>query len=196
MTRTAGTKTTGRKTAGRRVKSPAKAAELELRKAAIEAAADAVDQDAPDFHAFLARWSGRYSDGNLIRLWVQCPRAVPSLHKYGTWQAMGRQVKAGQKAILLVQPRTHVDPDKATPENPDGRVIHGAQWVALFDISQTEEIDEFTEVLPEGVTPEMAAEVRRLRAEAIKHHPDHGGDQDVFVAAWAAYEAARAVLKG
>jgi hypothetical protein len=197
MTRTTGTKakTTARKPAGRK-KSPAKAAELELRKATIETAAEAVDQNAPDFHEFLARWGTRYSVSNLVRLWVQCPQAVPSLHKYGTWQAMGRQVKAGEKAILLVQPRTHTDPDKATPENPDGKVIHGAQWVALFDISQTEEIGEFTEVLPEGVTPAMVTEVARLRAEAIELHPDHGGEQAKFVTAWAAYEAARALVKG
>jgi hypothetical protein len=181
-----GAKTGARKPARR--KSPAKAAELELRKATIQAAADAVDQDAPDFAEFCARWAGRYSDSNLARLWVQCPRAVPSLHKYGTWVAMGRQPKLGSKAILLVQPHTHTDEDKVTVDNPDGKVIHGSAWVALFDISQTGEA---------GDHAEADAELARLRAAAIAVHPDtEGGDTAAFVTAWAAYEAARAVLKG
>jgi hypothetical protein len=176
----------------------ARQAALEMRKASIEAAAEAVDFDSPGWRAFSALWGDRYKGANLARLFVQCPGATPRLHKYETWLGMGRQVRqgVGVKAILLRIPRTHNDPDKITERNPDGEVFTGAPWMALFDISQTEEIDGFTDSAPESAGPELVDEVRRLRQEAIALHPEaDGGDAEKFKVAWAAYEAAKTLLK-
>ena len=135
---------------------------IAARKAEIEQAAEDVQDDAPDFLAFLAGWGDRYNHNNLRRLWVQAPRAT-CLHKYGTWQGMGRQVRKGETAILLMQPRTSTDPDRATPDNPEGRIFHGASWMALFDYAQTDAIGEFTDQAAPDADPGLVAEVKRLR---------------------------------
>jgi hypothetical protein len=179
----------------RRKMSDARREELEARRNEIELAAEKVDQEAPDFSAFLARWGNRYGVNNLCRLWVQAPRAT-ILHKYGTWQAMGRQVRRGETAIMLKHPRTSSDPDRVTPENPNGEVFHGASWMGLFDFAQTEPIGEFTEKARADADPALAAEVKRLRLAAAELHPDRGGTVEKFTAAWALYEAAKARLDG
>ena len=174
------------------------------RQAEVELAAAAVDDEAPDYAAFLARWVplGIYAEANLQRLFVQCPGARPRLHKFGTWRAMGRQVRPGQKAIWLRIRITGHDDDKITPENPTGEVFRAAPWCALFDISQTGEIgEEWTETAPDDADPADLAEVQRLRAEAVKLHPDTTGDSSqeaarAFSAAWDRYEAARAGMAG
>lgn len=167
--------------------------QLEARKAGIEQAAESVSDDAPDFAAFLARWGSRYNVNNLRRLWVQAPRAT-CLHKYGTWQAMGRQVRRGESAILLMHPRTSTDPERISPDNPDGRVFHGASWMSLFDYAQTEPVGEFTEGDGEA-DPGLIAEAKRLKMEAAALHPDRGGDAQQFMAAWARYEAVAEQIK-
>jgi hypothetical protein len=182
-------------------------AEVEARRAAIQLAADAINDEAPDFKAFLARWGNRYAENNLRRLWVQCPRAT-CLHMLPTWRGMGRKVRAGQKAIWLQIPRTSTDPDKVTPENPTGEVFHGAAWTALFDFSQTDGVGDFTDPVPRDAAPGLADEVKRLRTAALAEHPDvaapnTGPDDEAFQAAcekfataWKRYEDARDRLKG
>ena len=164
------------------------------RKAEIELAVQVIDDDAPDFRAFLARWAGRYNENNLRRLWVQAPRAT-CLHKFGTWRGMGRQVRKGESAIWLMTPRVSTDPDRITPDNPAGEVFHGASWCALFDYAQTDVIGEFTEDADAGTDPYLVAEVKRLRMAAAHAHPDMGGTAAEFMAAWALYEAAKKRLK-
>ena len=178
-----------------RRKSPERQAQLEARKAEIERAAEAIDDDDPDFVAFLARWGDRYGENNLRRLWVQYPRAT-CLHKFPTWQGMGRQVRRGETAILLMHPRTATDPERVSPENPNGEVFKGASWMALFDFAQTDPIGEFTERAPADADPHLVAEVKRLRQEACQLHPDAGGEHEAFVTAWLKYEAAKARLDG
>ena len=114
-----------------------------------------------------ARWGDRYNVNNLRRLWVQAPRAT-CLHKFNTWQGMGRQVRKGEHAILLMHPRTGTDPEKATADNPDGTVFYGASWMALFDYAQTDPIGEFTEQAGPDATPDQVAEVKRLRMHAAE----------------------------
>ena len=179
----------------RRKPSAAQQEKTAARKAEIELAAEAIQDDAPDFRAFLARWGDRYNENNLRRLWVQAPRAT-CLHKFSTWRGMGRQVRKGETAILLMHPRTGTDPERATADNPDGTVFYGASWMALFDFAQTDPIGEFTEQTGPDATPDQVAEVKRLRMQAADLHPDRGGDPDVFMAAWARYEAARDRLNG
>lgn len=179
----------------RRRQSAKRQEETAAHEAAIELAAEAVQDDAPDFVAFLARWEDRYNINNLRRLWVQAPGAT-QLHKYGTWQGMGRQVRKGEHAILLMQPRTGIDPERITASNPEGKVFYGASWMALFDYAQTDSIGEFTDTAGPDATPDQVAEVKRLRAEAVSLHPDRGGDPADFMAAWARYEVARDRLAG
>jgi hypothetical protein len=177
----------------RRQPSAARQEELTARKAEIERAAESVDDDAPDFAAFLARWGGRYAESNLRRLWVQCPRAT-CLHKFPTWRAMGRQVRRGETAILLMIPRTGFDAERITPDNPTGEVFYGASWMALFDYSQTDPIGDFADAAGPDADPDLVAEVKRLRQAAADAHPDRGGTPEQFMAAWARYEAAKARL--
>lgn len=178
----------------------------DARKAEIELAVENIDEDAPDFRAFLARWGDRYNYNNLCRLWVQAPRAT-CLHKFPTWQGMGRQVRKGERAILLMQPRTSTDPDRATPENPRGEVFHGASWMALFDYAQTDGVDDFTDRAPADADPDLVAEVKRLRTAALAEHPDVVApnttpDDPAFLAAcekfsvaWKRYEDAKTRLQ-
>ena len=177
----------------RRKPSAAQQEKAAARKAEIELAAEAVQDDAPDFVAFLARWGDRYNHNNLRRLWVQAPRAT-CLHKFSTWRSMGRQVRKGETAILLMHPRTGTDPERATADNPDGKVFYGASWMALFDYAQTDPIGEFTDQAAADADPDLVAEVKRLRMEAADAHPDRGGTAAGFMAAWARYEAAKARL--
>lgn len=166
----------------------------EDRKAQVELAVTMINDDAPDFGLFLHRWGSRYNENNLRRLWVQAPNAT-ALHKFGTWRGMGRQVRKGEHAILLMQPRNGFDADKITPANPEGKVFYGASWMALFDFAQTDPIGDFTETAPDA-DPDRLAEVKRLRMAAVALHPDVTGQDTAkdFMAAWAAYETAKAQL--
>jgi hypothetical protein len=180
----------GKTVTRRRKPSAAKQAEVAARKADIELAAAAADRSTSDVQAFLARWGDRYSENNLIRLWIQCPGAT-QLHKFEGWFKYGRKVRAGTTAILLRQPHVSRDADKVTPDNPKGEVFHGAPWMALFDFSQTDPIDGHTDTGP-GTTAAERAELGRLRAEALAVHPDTpDGTAALFQSAWAVYEARR-----
>jgi len=107
---------------------------------------------------------------------------------------MGRQVRKGEHAILLMHPRTSTDPDRVSPENPDGRVFHGASWMALFDFAQTDAVGEFTEGDREADAA-LIAEAKRLKMEAASLHPDRGGDPAEFMAEWARYEVVAEQIK-
>ena len=164
------------------------------RQAEVELATAGIDDDAPDYLAFLNRWQDRYADANLARLWVQAPNAT-ILHKFGTWRGMGRQVRKGEHAIWLRIPHNGFDEDKITEANPDGRVFHGAPWLGMFGYAQTEALGDFAETAPDA-DPADLAEVKRLRMAAVKLHPDTTGQDTTaeFVAAWARYEAAKSRL--
>ena len=185
---------TATKPRGRRSTRRGPSPQTEARQAEVELAASAVDGEAPDYLLFLHRWSGRYAETNLARLWVQAPGAT-ILHKFGTWRGMGRQVRTGEHAIWLRIPHTSRDEDKITPDNPSGEVFHGAPWMGLFDYAQTELIGDFAETAPDA-NPDLLAEVKRLRFAATRLHPDMTG-QDTgpeFMAAWSLYESAKARL--
>ena len=185
---------TGRKTS-KTHRGPSQA--TQDRQAQIELAVKTIDDDEPDFALFLARWADRYAERNLRRLWVQCPTAT-ALHKFNTWRGMGRQVRRGEHAILLMQPRVDYDAEQVTPDNPNGEVFHGASWMALFDFAQTDPIGDYAEEAGPDADPDLVAEVKRLRMAAADLHPDRTGQDTAaqFMAAWARYEAAKARLTG
>lgn len=83
----------------------------------------------------------RYSFGNIMLIAAQCPDAR-RVAGYRTWQQLGRQVKHGEKGILIFAPmylKNRADdpsPDSLDGDEPDKllrfRVVH------VFDVSQTE----------------------------------------------------------
>lgn len=160
------------------------------RVAGIIKLADAVNEEASDYLEFLRRWGDRYSPRNCALLWVQCPGAT-SLHKYETWLRAGLKVRGGEKAIKLYQPRSRFNPAKVTAQNLDGEEVTGVTMVSLFDISQCDLLE------PVAIDdPDVLAEVKRLRFEAVQlhpdKHPDDPGAHEAFKAAWAKYEQAKA----
>jgi len=92
----------------------------------------------------------RYSFGNVLLIAAQSPDAR-RVAGYRTWQQLGRQVKHGEKGILIFAPmflKNRTDessPETSTGDEPDKqlrfRVVH------VFDVSQTE-----GEPLPEHAT--------------------------------------------
>ncbi|MCO6439381.1 MAG: ImmA/IrrE family metallo-endopeptidase [Phycisphaerae bacterium] len=99
--------------------------------------------------ATIARFH-RYSFGNIMLIASQRPDAT-HVAGYRKWQQLGRQVKHGEKGILIFAPmflKNRADespPETSTPDEPDKllrfRVVH------VFDVSQTE-----GEALPEHAT--------------------------------------------
>ena len=113
-------------------------------------ARDAVDEAArkvqiinlndPAVKAFMARWAGRYSENNCLLLYVQKPDAE-QLHTYRGWANEGRQVRSGERAIVLLAPRVR------EVKNADGDTTE-EKWIrpiALFDIAQTDAVADETE---------------------------------------------------
>jgi hypothetical protein len=90
--------------------------------------------------AAMARFH-RYSFGNVLMIAAQRPDAI-RVAGYRTWQRLGRQVKEGEKGILIFAPmllKNRVSDSPSQPSNVDEpekllrfRVVH------VFDVSQTE----------------------------------------------------------
>ncbi len=81
----------------------------------------------------------RYSFGNLMLLLVQCPQAQ-HVAGYRAWQAKGRQVRKGERAIRILGTGTvkvSTEQDEET-----GEVVEGRRRVffpvSVFDIAQTD----------------------------------------------------------
>jgi DNA primase len=116
----------------------AKLAELH---ATLEAgvAALASTEDWTAWLSFAGRFR-RYSFNNQILIMVQCPEAT-HVAGYRAWQAMGRQVRKGEKAISILAPITRkiAEDDETRPVEQRGRtIVVGFRGASVFDISQTE----------------------------------------------------------
>jgi len=78
-----------------------------------------------------------YSAGNVMLILAQCPTAS-RVAGYRVWQAMGRQVRKGEKGIAILAPvtfrRRTTDDDG---EETDVRGVRGFRPVFVFDIAQT-----------------------------------------------------------
>ena len=127
---------------------------------------------------------GKYSLNNQLWLMLQ----MPSVSKVGTfkqWQAQGRTIKAGEKAIHLLAPITIVDKDDK--KNSDDKtptvanavsakpkkervIVVGFRSIPVFDISQTDgpELPKPIEV-PEKTVPDYDKKVAGLMALAQKN---------------------------
>lgn len=95
-----------------------------------------------------------YSFGNALLILFQCPHAT-NVAGYGTWKELGRQVKKGEKGIMILAPcnfgatleREKIDPlTGQTLYGPDGNPLTEKVKIApnrfkiahVFDLSQTE----------------------------------------------------------
>jgi antirestriction protein ArdC len=103
----------------------------------------------------------RYSANNVFLIMLQRPDAT-RVAGYRAWQALGRQVRKGEKGILILAPckfrRTWTDEESGEELSMTG--IRGFTTTHVFDISQTDG-EEIPDVLPEllaGEAPEGAWE--------------------------------------
>jgi antirestriction protein ArdC len=132
------------------------AAEIEasVRRLAQETDAQRREQEVATYLAAMGRFH-RYSVGNRILIGMQRPEAT-YVAGYRTWQELGRQVRRGEKGILIlvpyrVKPRRR-DGEEGEEEQPEPEVLRfGTGYV--FDVAQTD-----GEPLP--ATPEYRPEAR------------------------------------
>lgn len=97
--------------------------------------------ESPEFEDFSKSFE-RYSVRNQILLLTQMPTATQVMG-YRAWQAEGRVVRKGEKALMIFGP----SPSKVVTEEKNGveseRTIKLAPpVVSVFDISQTEPIED------------------------------------------------------
>ncbi len=89
-----------------------------------------------------------YSSNNTLLITTQYPEAR-KVAGFKAWQALGRHVKKGEKAIWIIAPIVSKQrapklslQEKTPPEGEDStRTIRGFRYVPVFDISQTEGAD-------------------------------------------------------
>lgn len=95
----------------------------------------------------LANQMHHYSFGNLLLIAAQRSDAT-MVAGYRKWQALGRQVRRGEKSIRILAPMVVRKRDEATDE--DARAVVGFRGVGVFDVAQTD-----GEPLPEPVVPTL-----------------------------------------
>lgn len=121
----------------------------EARKAEMEALhqqlAEGVEalRNSETWRAYLrfCRTFHRYSFGNLLLIFMQCPEAT-MVAGYRAWQAKGRQVRKGERGLRIIGTGT-VPVDQTDEET--GEVVEGRRRVffpvSVFDVSQTDPIE-------------------------------------------------------
>jgi antirestriction protein ArdC len=80
-----------------------------------------------------------YSVTNVMLILKQRPQAQ-RVAGYKTWQSFGRQVKHGEKGIMIIAPqfRKLTDKTKDPAEGDDTRSVAGYRAVYVWDLAQTE----------------------------------------------------------
>lgn len=85
----------------------------------------------------------RYSGVNVVNLWVATQTrgfSSPQFASYKQWQAIGGQVRKGEKSELVVFYRSFdVDPDPSQPDDDGKRRVARASYV--FNIDQVDGVD-------------------------------------------------------
>lgn len=113
--------------------------------------------DSAEWIAYLRFMSAfrRYSFANMLLIAMQCPHAT-RVAGFRKWQALGRQVRTGEKAIKILgystKKVTTTDPD--TGEDVEDRVPR-FPVLSVFDVSQTDgdPLPSVTYELPTGEGP-------------------------------------------
>ncbi len=107
----------------------------------------------------------RYSFKNVVMILGQCPHAT-RIAGYRAWQALGRQVRKGEKAIAILAPILRKIEDDATGE--ETRRLTGFKGSSVFDFSQTEG-DELPEIYT-SLQGDDAGLLKQLEHFAMSHN--------------------------
>lgn len=86
----------------------------------------------------VAKQFHRYSFGNQVLIAMQFPDAK-EIAGYRSWQALGRQVRKGEKGIRILAPMKFAAKERDDGSERPGRVLFRA--VSVFDVSQTDLFD-------------------------------------------------------
>ncbi|QEG25162.1 ArdC-like ssDNA-binding domain-containing protein [Mariniblastus fucicola] len=93
--------------------------------------------------SFRQNFQHHYSFRNLFLIFSQCPEAR-MIAGYRKWQAIGRQVKKGERSIAILAPMLKKD------EQTGDQKLIGYRSVSVFDIGQT--VGEEIPAMPEART--------------------------------------------
>lgn len=106
-----------------------------------------------------------YSLGNLLLIAAQCPTAT-QVAGFRAWQALGRQVRKGERSIGILAPMTFAPKgddesgekstgEKATEGGRPVRKVRGWRRVSVFDVAQTdgEALPQMAPAVIEGEAP-------------------------------------------
>ncbi len=97
--------------------------------------------DGASFRAYLATLARfpAYSARNVALIHVQRPDAT-RVAGYRAWQALGRQVRQGERGIRIIAPyrRVLAEDDEATAAGDGGALLTGFGVATVFDLAQTE----------------------------------------------------------
>jgi len=97
--------------------------------------------DGASFRAYLATLARfpTYSARNVALIHVQRPDAT-RVAGYRAWQALGRQVRQGERGIRILAPyrRVLAEDDEATAAGDGGALVTGFGVATVFDLAQTE----------------------------------------------------------
>jgi len=135
-----------RKTTAPRMSPEERKAQAEALHASIAAQIDAL-RDSDEWRRYLDRVRDfhQYSIGNLLLIMQQCPHAR-AVAGFRQWQARGRQVRKGERAIRIFG----FSQKKITEEDAHGeeaeRRIPRFPVLSVFDVSQTDAIDGVEDV--------------------------------------------------
>lgn len=79
----------------------------------------------------------RYSLNNQLLILMQRPDAT-RVEGYREWQALGRQVRSGEKGIQILAPLVRKDRQSLTGSDQKTSVVYGFRTAYVFDILQTD----------------------------------------------------------
>lgn len=128
--------------------------------ASLSRLAEAIDQQtsSEEFKRhldFIARFH-RYSWGNCLLIETQFPQAS-MIAGFGQWKRLGRNVKAGEKAIRIMAP---CPVKRENPKTGDEEERVFFKIACVFDVSQTEGKE-----LPEYAVPDVQEDAHELLAK-------------------------------
>jgi len=102
----------------------------------------------------------RYSLGNVLLIWSQCPTAT-HVAGFCTWRQLGRQVRRGEHGIRILAPVLRRLPAENREADEDKVVAFRPAYI--FDVMQTSSIDGHDRTFPEFATVKGEPRVYRDR---------------------------------
>ncbi len=137
---------------------------------------EAVSKPGTILAAYSAFWN--YSTGNQILAYMQCAaRGIPvgPISTYKGWQGLGRQVRKGQKALMLCMPVTY----KKTVKGDDGQdaeevrqtFVYRRNW---FVVTQTDGDDVQPDPIPDW---DRQTALKGLSVEQVAFESPNGNTQ-------------------